>query len=104
MNDVLYKLSKQNVRIIDGWYPYPSTGLCDVCNLSLYQTRKQLKKLKEMGLVESCIECVVDEERNFIIRGYRVTEKGKKTDEYKKALSEERQICKEIFGIDIGEE
>ena len=102
MNDILYYLSKENVRI-DGCHPLPSTLLCVDCNLSLYQTRKQLKKLKEMGLVESCIECVVDEEINFIIRGYRLTEKGKKTDEYKKAWDEERQNCKECFGIDIGE-
>ena len=103
MNDVLYRLCRHNVSIMDGWRPFPSTCLSVVCKLSLYQTRKELKKLKEQGLVESCIDSISDDVGTSVLRGYHITEKAKETEEYKKAWQEEREICKECFGIDIGE-
>ncbi len=103
MNDVLYKLCRHCVGIMGGWHPYPSTLLKESCGLSLYQTRKELKKLKEQGLVESVMECLSDDEGNYILRGFSITDKAKQTDEYIKAWNEEREICKRIFDIDIGE-
>ena len=105
MNDVLYRLCRHDVSIdMYSWVPYPSTSLSKSCGLSLYQTRKELKKLKEQGLVESCIDSISDDEGTCVLRGYHITEKAKETEEYKKAWQEEREICKECFGIDIGEE
>ena len=100
MNIVLYHLCRHNVSIMDGWLPYPSTSLSKICGLSLYKTRKELKVLKENGLVESDIECICNDEGNYILRGYTVTKKAEETEEYKKAFAEERKICKEIFGIE----
>ena len=101
MNTVLYKLCLHCVSIMDGWLPYPSTALSKVCGMSLYKTRKELKKLKEQGLIESCIH-ISDDEEFFILRGYTITEKGRKTNEDEKAWQKEKEICMECFGIDIG--
>lgn len=104
MNDVLYRLCRHDVAIdMYSWVPYPSTSLSKSCGLSLYQTRKELKKLKEQGLVDSFIDSISDDEGTCVLRGYGVTKKGKQTEEYKKAWEEERKLCKEIWNIDIGE-
>ena len=101
-NDVLYHLCRHCVSIVQGWIPLPSTVLSQDINKSLYQTRKELKKLKEQGLILSVRYCEVGEDRNYLMAGYQITDKAKETPEYKKAWEEERQICKEAFGIDIG--
>lgn len=103
MNDVLYHLCEHCVSIMQGWIPLPSTALSKATNKSLYQTRKELKRLKEQGYVTSARYCEVGEDRNYLMSGYQITDKAKETPEYKKAWEEERQICKEVFGIDIGE-
>lgn len=103
MNRVLYTLCRHNLNIMDGWLPFPSTAISRILDISLYKTRKELKKLKEQGLVESCIDSISDDEGTCVLRGYRITEKAKETEEYKKAFEEERKICKECFGIDIRE-
>jgi DNA-binding PadR family transcriptional regulator len=69
---------------------------------TLYQIRKELKRLKEQGLIESVRYCEVGEDRNYLVSGYQITDKAKDTPEYKKAWEEEREICKKAFGIDIG--
>ncbi|WP_305084794.1 hypothetical protein [uncultured Dubosiella sp.] len=103
MNEVLYKLCRHCVGVMDGWHPYPSTALSKNCGLSLYRTRKELKKLKEQGLVVSDMEFLSDEDGNYIIRGYTITEKAKQTEEYLKAWEEEKMLCAVVFGFDIGE-
>ena len=40
--------------------------------------------------------------RGIISNGYILTEKARKTEEYKRAWREERRLFKECFGIDIG--
>lgn len=102
MNIVLYKLCKHCVALMDSWHPYPSTALSKTCGMTLYQTRKELKKLKQDGIVDSDIEVLKDDEGCFILRGYTITDKARKTQEYKKAWQEEREICKKYFDIDIG--
>ena len=102
MNDILYHLCSHSVNIMDGWLPYPSTALSKVCNLSLYEIRKELKRLKEQGLVASDRYCEQTDEGNYIVNGYILTEKARKTEEYKRAWREERRLFKECFGIDIG--
>lgn len=101
MNDVLYRLCCHCGGILDGWIPYPSTILSEVCELSLYKTRKELKKLKEQGLVVSARYCEVTEDGNCFVSGYTITEKTKETEEYKTALAEERKICQEVYGYDM---
>lgn len=103
MNEVLYHLCLHSVDIMDGWLPFPSTVLSKICEMSLYKTRKELKKLKDQGFVKSIRECMSDDEGNWIINGYTITEKAKETEEFKKAWEREREICKQCFGIDRGE-
>ena len=100
MNEILYHLCRHCVSIIGGWYPFPSTCLSEVCGKSLYQTRKELKKLKEEGYVVSDRYCEIGEDRNYLVSGYTITDKAKETEEYKQAFEEE-EICRECFGIDI---
>ena len=101
MNDVLFCLCRHCVSIIGGWYPFPSTCISQICKLSLYKTRKELKKLKEQGYVVSDRYCEIGEDRNYLISGYTITDKAKETEEYKKAYEEERQAVKECFNFDI---
>ncbi len=101
MNDVLYHLCRHCVSIMDGWYPFPSTCLSQVCEKSLYQTRKELKKLKERGYVVADRYCEVGEDRNYLISGYTITDKAKTTEEYKTAYNEEAEICRECFNIKV---
>lgn len=101
MNEVLYRLCRHCVSIMDGWVPYPSTILSKVCDMSLYKTRKELKRLKELGYVKSDRWCNVEEDGNYLVSGYTITEKAKETEEYKKAHAEEANICKWCFDIDI---
>ena len=101
MNEILYRLCRHNVNIMDGYIPFPSTCLSRLCNTSLYKTRKELKKLKEQGLVVSDRYCEIGEDRNILVNGYTITEKAKETEEYKKAFQEEAAICKECFGINF---
>ena len=102
MNDVLFHLCRHCVSIMQGWIPMPSTCLSQTMNKTLYQTRKELKRLKEQGLIQSVRYCDVTEDGNYLMSGYQITDKAKETPEYKRAWEEERQICKEAFGIDIG--
>ena len=55
-----------------------------------------------MGLLILTFMWTGGEERPILVRGYVVTEKGKKTAEYKLAHDIERKICKECFDLDIG--
>ena len=103
MDDVLYHLCRHSVSIIDCYIPFPSTAISEAIGESLYQTRKKLKALKEQGLVESTRYCQVTEYGNYLLSGYEITEKAKSTPEYEMAWNEERELCKEVFGFDIGE-
>ena len=103
MDEVLYDLCRHCVSIMQGWIPLPSTCISQTMGMSLYKTRKELKRLKELGLIVSVCYCHVGEDGNYLMRGYQITDKAKTTQEYKKAWNEEREICKKAFGIDIGE-
>lgn len=89
--------------IMDGWIPYPSTCIAGTTGWRLYYVRKLLKELKQEGLIDSDLLVEQGEERPILVRGYIVTEKGKKTNEYRLAHEVERKICKECFDIDIGD-
>lgn len=100
---VFYMLCQHCSSIMDGWIPYPSTCIAGTTGWRLYYVRKLLKELKKDGLVDSELYVERGEERPILVRGYIVTEKGKKTNEYRLAHEVERKICKECFGIDIGD-
>ena len=103
MNPVLFAICRSCTSIMDGWVPIPSTCVAKMCGMTLYKARKEIKKLKEKGLVTSSRYVERGEERTYIINGYTITKAAKTTREYITAYSEERRICKEAFGIDIGE-
>lgn len=103
MNDILYQLCRYNVSIFDSWYPFPTRLIAEHLNLTINQARYKLRKLKQSGLVESCCELIGDEERMIPYRGWKITDKAKETEEYKKAWEEERALCKKCFDMDIGE-
>lgn len=104
MNDILLHLCRHCVGIMSGWIPLPATVLCQSVEKSVYQTRKELRRLKEQGLVALDRYCHSTEDGNYLMVGWTITDEGKKTPEYKKAYEEEREICKEVFGIEIGVE
>lgn len=103
MNNVLYKLCLHCVDIMDGYIPFPSTILSKSCNLSLYKTRKELKALKEQGYVVADRYTENTEERTILINGYRITDKAKETEEYKKAFEVERKLVSDVYGFDISQ-
>ena len=103
-NNVLYVLCRHCLNIMDGWYPYPSTAIAEQLGISLYQARKELKRLKELGLVVSTMNCIREEEGTYIMRGYTITEKAKSTTEYKHAYEIEEKVRKEAFGIGMTKE
>lgn len=103
MNNVLYKLCLHCVDIMDGYLPFPSTILSKSCNLSLYKTRKELKALKEQGYVVADRYTESTEDGQILLNGYTITDKAKKTEEYKKAFEVERKLVKDVYGFDISQ-
>lgn len=102
-NIIFYVLCRHSVSIMDGWIPYPSTCIAHSTQIDLKTVRKELKRLKKEGLIDSDLYVETGEDRPILVRGYIVTEKGKQTEEYKHAQEIERRICKEVFDFDIGE-
>ena len=80
------------------WIPLPTTVIAQMLKISLYQCRKQMKILAQDGLVESC-SCILDREESLLpYNGFRITEKGRKTDIYKYCQLQEARICAKCFG------
>ena len=88
--------------IMDGWIPYPSTCIAGSTGWRLAYVRKLLKELKKEGLIDSDLYVERGEERPILVRGYTLTEAGKKTGEYKLAWEKEREVCRQCFNFDIG--
>ena len=88
---------------MDGWHPVPARLIAEHLNLTTSQARYRLRKLKQSGFANTCSELLGDEELMIPYHGWTITNKAKETEEYKKAWEEERALCKEYFGIDIGE-
>lgn len=104
MDEILYKLCRHNVDIMDGWRPFPATAIADSLNISVHKVRYHLRKLKEQGLVKSFYEGGQTEEGEvFCYWGWTITDKAFNTNEYKKACEEVIELCKKCFDIDIGE-
>lgn len=104
MNDVLYQLCRYCISIVGSQYPVPARLIAEYLNLTINQARYRLKKLKQLGLAESCCETNRDYYVYSLCNGWRLTDKAKETEEYKKAWEEEKALCKKCFGMDIGEQ
>lgn len=98
---VFEALCRHSCCIMGGWYPYPSTCIKEVTGLSLYKVRKELHTLRDLGLVEVDRYCEVGEDRNYLISGWRVTDKGRQTEIYKRLDKEEADRVRECFHFDI---
>lgn len=94
-------LCAHTCNIMGGWYPYPARCIAECLNISLYKTRKELKRLKELGLVNSDHYCEVGEDGNYLINGWVITEQGRKTDIFKKCDEEEAERVRECFYKDV---
>lgn len=100
MNKILYFLCRHCVSIMDGWYPYPARLIAKQSGISIYKTRKELKKLKENGFVRTfSVYIENDEETFFPYNGWGITQKAKETKEYKTAREEEDKLVHDVFGI-----
>lgn len=62
MDDILYKLCRRSVNIMDGWHLYPATCIAESLDLSVHKVRYHLRKLKEQGLVYSFQEGGMEED------------------------------------------
>ena len=99
MNQTLYCLCRHVVRIMDGWHPYPARLIAEQTKVSVSTARRRLRELKKQGLVKLIYENPgPDDECALPYWGFTITEKAKKTKEYKMAQEEERKICQEVFG------
>lgn len=103
MDEILYRLCRHDVGIMDGWYPYPATCIAEILNISVGKVRYHLRKLKEKGIVESFHEGGMTEDGEvYCLWGWHITDNAHETEEYKKAYEEERKLCIECFGWDFG--
>lgn len=98
MNGILYILCCHYLNMIDGWIPYPARKIADQTGLNLTAARKGLRQLKEQGYVDTTCVYLNNNTPSFPYRGWTITEKAFETDEYKKAVKEEKQLVKKVFG------
>ena len=104
MDEILYTLCRHNVSIMQGWHPFSATAISKTLGVSIGKIRYHLTKLKKQGLVNSFYEGGMTEDGDvFCYWGWKITEKAFSTEEYKKAFTEERDLCKKCFSIDMRE-
>lgn len=77
-----------------------SNNISRLINCSLYKVRKSIKALVDEGLLVADKEGGYDEDSGYVycLRGYRVTDKGRKTKAYKKEKWENSKIMSQCFG------
>ena len=104
MNDVLYQLCCYYIDTNDcSKKPVSSRSVSFSLNLTVNQTRYQLRKLKKLGYAETCSGYVISEDCHLPYYGWTITDKAKGTEEYKRAWEENREFYKKYFDMDIGE-
>lgn len=103
MNQALYVICRHAVGIMDGWRPISSTDVAHALGITPGQARYQIRKLVNDNLVKSCHDGGMDEDgRVFCYFGYAPTLRACETDEYKDAWNEERELCRDVWELDIG--
>lgn len=83
-------------------YPLPRSAIMHEKGLKLYQYRKQIKELKENGLIaytryieyDFCEGYLQD---SYLVQGWMLTEKGRETEDYQKASLEAKEIFERSF-------
>lgn len=92
-------LCQHDVSIMNKGIPTPSTYISNALRITLYQARKALRSLSAKGLIHSYRCSVWDEmsECSYIASGYRLTDAGKATEQYKIAKEYENKIADEIW-------
>lgn len=100
MNQVLYALCRHCVGIMDGWRPYPAWAVAQQAGVSLYVARKELRRLKQEGVVDTICEkpSAEDCENTLPYHGWTITRKAYDSEEYIAAANKEADICAECFG------
>ena len=100
MNQILYALCRHCVGIMDGWRPFPAWAVAQQAGVSLYAARKELRRLKQEGIVYTISEkpSVDDCECVVPYHGWTITRKAYDTEEYIAAANKEAEICAECFG------
>ena len=102
MNDTLYHLCRMCCDIMSGWHPVPAWVIAESTGVSVSTALRRLRKLKEDGLARViCENAAPDDEMPLPRRGWTITDKTRKTDEFKKAWAEEVEICRKVFGEDM---
>ena len=84
-------------------YPMPRSAIMHQEGLSLYQYRKQIKELKQSGLIEykrymEYDYCEGYLQDSYLVRGWILTGKGRETETYKKASVEAEAILERFMG------
>jgi hypothetical protein len=90
-----------SASIMNAWHNIiPSTVVAKHLHCTLYKARKLIKSLVGKELLEPAFEGGFDED-NFMpyaIHGYRLSEKGYTSTEYKKAKWKDAKLCASIWG------
>lgn len=100
-NDIFRVICSFSASVMNA--PYTSLisvpCLADRFNISKYEARKLVKELVSDGLIESGFEwhyssfCV----RNIMIRGFKLTDKGRESKEFQKAAKRELRLVMKCF-------
>ena len=100
MNQILYALCRHCVGIMDGWRPFPAWAVAQQADVSLYAARKELKRLKQEGVIDTICEKPSADDCEFALpyHGWTITRKAYDTEEYIAAANKEAEICAECFG------
>ena len=95
---VFRELCRHDCDFMSCWIPLPTTVIARILNISVYQCRKQMKKLVEEGLARSCAAILDAEESTLPYHGFTLTDKGRSTGIYKYTELKSSRICAECFG------
>ena len=99
MDQVLFRLCRHCVGIMDGYVPYPAWAIAKSCNVSLSTARRRLRELKKHGLAETtCLVFSSDDDYRLPYWGWTITKNAVETEEYKAAWEIEKEICRKVFG------
>lgn len=101
MDNVLFRLCRHCVGIMDGWVPYPARYIADQCGVSISTARRRLRALKASGYVKVAYVLLEQDELCPPYHGWTITDMARETPEYKVAWAKERKLCREVFGEHI---
>lgn len=95
---VFRELCRHDCDFMSSWVPLPTTVIARILNVSVYQCRKQMKRLVEEGLAVSKSAILDREESLLPYNGFGITNKGRSTDIYRYTALKSARICAKCFG------